>query len=68
VIKSWNDDQARLRHALPAIGGMNLDDVRPRHLRDVVLELRKKNALAPRTIRHVFATLSTMFDRLSRTS
>jgi integrase len=55
------DDETRLKHALPAIGDMKLDEVRPRHLRDLVLELRKSSGLAPRTIRHVYAILSTMF-------
>lgn len=38
-----------------------MEDVRPRHVRDVVLELRKTSSLEPRTIRHVFATLVTLF-------
>jgi integrase len=49
------------RYALPAIGSMRLDEVRPRHLRDLVLDLRKAGTLASRTIRHVYATLTTMF-------
>lgn len=40
---------------------MKLDEIRPRHLRDLVLELRKSSGLAPRTIRHVYAILATMF-------
>jgi integrase len=60
-IRSWNDDRARLRHALPALGEMQMENVRPRHLRDLVLQLRKTSALAPRSIRHVYATLTTMF-------
>jgi hypothetical protein len=40
---------------------MRLDEVRPRHLRDLVLDLRKAGTLAPRTIRHVYAILTTMF-------
>jgi integrase len=60
-IRSWDDERARIRHALPLIGDLNMEDVRPRHIRDVVLALRKKAVLAPRTIRHVYATLATMF-------
>jgi hypothetical protein len=61
-LRSVDDDAARLNlHALPALGTMHLDEVRPRHLRDLVLDLRKRGELAPRTIRHVFATLATMF-------
>jgi hypothetical protein len=56
------DDHARLRnHALPTIGDMNLDDVRPRHIRDLVKTLRAASKLAPRTIRHVYGALHTMF-------
>ncbi len=56
------DDASRLRlHALPIIGHMKIDDVRPRHIRDLVLALRKDAKLAPRSIRHVNATLATMF-------
>jgi len=59
---SASDDAARLRlHALKFIGDMPLADVRPRHLRDMVLELRKKAAMAPRSIRKVYATVVTMF-------
>ena len=56
------DDHARLRlHALPAIGDMSLEDVRPRHVRDLVKVLRAAAKLAPRTIRHVYGALHTMF-------
>jgi hypothetical protein len=37
---------------------MRLDEVRPRHVRDLVLDLRKHGELAPRTVRHVYATLT----------
>jgi integrase len=60
-IRSVGDDDARLRHALPAIGDLAMEEVRPRHIRDIVLALRKQDTLAPRTIRHVYATLATMF-------
>jgi integrase len=60
-VRSASDDWTRIGHAVPAIGDLALDDVRPRHIRDVVLALRKKAELAPRTIRHVYATLATMF-------
>jgi hypothetical protein len=61
-LASAGDDEARLkRHALPVIGEFNLEEVRPRHICDDVLELRKRNTLAPRTILHVYATLATMF-------
>ncbi|MCA9679735.1 MAG: site-specific integrase [Kofleriaceae bacterium] len=69
------DEDARLKnHVLPLIGAMPIADVRPRHIRDLVLALRakdklpgngqkkaKREKLAPRTVRHVFATLHRMF-------
>jgi hypothetical protein len=57
-----SDDLARLRlHVLPTPGGMALEDVRPRQIRDLVLALRKQDVLAPRSIRHVYAVAACMF-------
>jgi integrase len=59
---SASDDGARLKlHALKFIGQMSLGDVRPRHLKDMVLGMRKDAVLAPRSIRKVYATVVTMF-------
>jgi integrase len=56
------DDRSRLRlHVLPRIGTMMLADVRPRHVRDVILALRAEAKLAPATIRDVSGVLHTMF-------
>ncbi len=56
------DEFARLRiHALPVIGDLAMTDVRPRHIRDLIRLLRTNNQLAPRTIRHVYGALRTMF-------
>ncbi len=53
------DDRTRLtKHVLPRIGEMRLDEVRPRHMRDLVTQLRGEGKLAPRTIHHVFNTAS----------
>src|SRR5262249_18176673 len=47
-------EEARLKkHALPLIGSLRLDEVRPHHVRDMVRELRK-GTLAPRTVRNVY--------------
>jgi len=46
---------------VPLIGNVDLASVRPSDVRDVVLFYRKANKLAPRTIRHVFATMAIMF-------
>lgn len=59
---SIGDDRTRLRlHALPLIGALPLADVRPRHLRDLMLTLRAANELAPTTIRQVSGLLHTLF-------
>lgn len=61
-LASAHDNFTRLRlHALPSIGNTNMEDVRPRHIRDLVKSLRARGKLAPRSIRHVYGTLHTMF-------
>lgn len=61
-IQSAGDDEARLEiHALPKLGQLRLDEVRPRHIRDLVLDLRRAGTLAPRSVRHVYSVLATMF-------
>jgi integrase len=57
-----SDDRTRLTlHALPHLGRMRMDEVKPRHLRDLILALRGEGKLAPRTIRQVSGLLHTMF-------
>jgi hypothetical protein len=46
---------------------MKMADVRPRHVRELVRELRLRcgpgvDQLAPRTVRHIYATTRTMFN------
>ena len=61
-LNSAPDDTSRLRlHVFPVLGTLRLDEVRPRHVRDLVLGMRQAGKLAPRSIRHVYATLATMF-------
>lgn len=75
-LRSVADDEGRIRnHVLPYIGGMRIDEVRPRHIRDLVRALiaLKKTvkdelgneesvpALAPRTILNVYGVVHTMF-------
>ncbi len=60
-----DDDEGRLKHAIPTLGPLLLRDVRPRHTRELVRALRRKcgperDQLAPRTVRHIYATLHTM--------
>jgi hypothetical protein len=57
-----SDDETRLKkHALPTIGHLRLDEVRPRHIRGLVKTLRAEGKLAPRTIYRVFFTVAQMF-------
>ncbi|MCU0693976.1 MAG: site-specific integrase [Polyangiaceae bacterium] len=59
-LKTVEDDEARLRdHVLPTLGSMKLDEVRPRHVQDLFLEIMRKD-LAPRTIRNIATTLKTL--------
>src|SRR5438552_1014093 len=56
------DDGARLRiHAMPGIGHLKMEDVEQRHIRDLVRKLRAEAKLAPRSVRHLYAVLHTMF-------
>lgn len=62
------DEQARLAHALPSVGHLRLREVRPRHIRDMVVAVRQRiskrtgKALAPRTVRSVYQILHNMFE------
>lgn len=61
-LHSHDDDKARLDlHVLPRIGALLIAEVRPRHIRDLVLDLRKAGKLAPRTIHHVYHLTAAMF-------
>jgi hypothetical protein len=41
--------------------GMPIGEVRPWHIRDLVLAMRKNGTIAPRSIRNVYGVLATMF-------
>lgn len=61
-VASAVDDEARIRlHALAEIGDLKMEEVRPRHIRDLVKKLRVDGELAPRSVRHVYGTLHVMF-------
>lgn len=56
------DDEARLKkHVLPVLGAMEIDEVRPRHVRELVSALRR-GSLAPRTVSNVYGALRAMFS------
>jgi integrase len=60
-IRSVADERSRLKHALPHIGSVRLDQLDSEQVRDLVRALRK-TALAPRSIHHVYSTLHNMFE------
>ncbi len=61
-LTSVGDDEARLRlHVFPVIGDMPMGDVKPRHMRDLILALRSGGNLAARTILKTSGTLHSMF-------
>lgn len=56
-----DNDEARLRlHVYPRLGALPLDEVRPRHIVEVVDAL-KAAGKAPRTIRNVYSVVKAMF-------
>lgn len=60
--KTVGDDRTRLeKHAIPRLGSMLLVEVKPRHIRELVLALRAEGKLSPKTIREVASILHTMF-------
>jgi integrase len=62
-VAAFLDEKTRLRsHVLPILGKIPIDDLRPRHVRDMVASLRAKKSrlggvFGPRTVRHIYATL-----------
>jgi integrase len=52
-------------YILPVIGHLRLDEVRVHHIQEIVSRA-KKAKLAPRTVRHVYFTAHTMFEKAAR--
>ena len=60
-VVSWADDQSHLNvHLLPALGDMKFEEVRPKHVKDLVNKLRVAKK-APRTVRNVYWTLKGLY-------
>lgn len=61
--KTVKDDRTRLeRHVLPRdIGDLLLVDVRPMHLRDLIVALKAEGKLAPKTIRQISGLMHSVF-------
>lgn len=56
------DDKNRIeKHVVPRIGHLLLVEVRPRHMRDLIEELKAEGTLAPKTIREISGVVHTMF-------
>lgn len=73
-IRTWKDDRGRLtEHVLPALGTMEIEKIRPRHVREVFEALRDSGKIGTKTIRNVYASTKAMFraalldDLISRT-
>jgi integrase len=54
-------DEQRLTDHCKSLHDLPLEEVRPKHVRELVLGLRKAGKLAPRTIRNVYGALHSMF-------
>lgn len=61
--KTVGDDKGRLeKHVLPRIGHVAIKDARPRHFRDLIVELKNDSTLAPKTIREISGLCHTLFN------
>lgn len=62
------DTATRVRlHVLPALGELPLNEIKPRHVRDLLQTLKAKigsgkEQLAPKTVRNVFGALHRLFE------
>ena len=62
LVADAGNDEARLKyHIIPAIGGLLLEEVRPRHLVEMIRSLRNSGKLAPKSIYNVYSTLKALF-------
>ncbi len=60
-LRNVTTDEGRVtNHILPCIGRLKIDDVRPRHLKKLVAELRAKG-LAPRTVHNIYGLVRKLF-------
>ena len=61
LLSAENEHLRLHRHVLPTLGTMKLEDVRPRHVRALVLSLREARKHAPRTILKIYGILRRLF-------
>lgn len=63
-LRNTHNERAQIEnHVLPALGKMPLGEIRVRHVRDFVDELRA-STLAPRTVRSIYGTVHKLFADL----
>jgi integrase len=61
-VKTWKADKSRLdMHVLPRIGKVPLADIRPKHIADLVYDLRAAGKIAPKTIHNVYGVVCALF-------
>lgn len=64
-VQTWRNDDAVMRlHVLPSLGHVRLDEVRPKHLVDLVRSWRARTgaeAMAPKSIYNAYSTISAFF-------
>lgn len=61
-LEDWASDESRLRHhILPVLGPMQLDQMRPRHVVELVKKLRMTGKLAPKTIYNIYGVVKALF-------
>jgi len=66
-IRSVDDEATRLsKHVLPLLGSLRLTEVQSSHVRELLIQLKHRvgpgrRELAPRTVRHVYNTLKSLF-------
>ncbi|HET6613665.1 MAG TPA: site-specific integrase [Kofleriaceae bacterium] len=58
----WQNDRGRLKnHVLPIIGDIDMDDIRPRHIADMIKRIRDDGKIGQRTLYNVYGVVSAMF-------
>lgn len=65
TVRTWKNDKAVLKlHVLPRLGALRLDEVRAKHLVELVKEWRSRpeeERLAPKSIYNAYSTVSALF-------
>lgn len=65
--RSKSDDEARIKnHVVPVLGDRPIDEIAVQDLLSLVEGLRDGGKLAPKTIRHIYGLLVTIFRRAVR--